>query len=138
VCSVDELGVFRMHNMRTGELLFKRCFGKTMHAYIVVDEINDQVLFVNQSLSGFMIALDSTGRQKWLTQMRGVQLWEPKIHGDAVITLSYNGYLCKLDLKTGAKLACDFLNYRVSSPPAWDGERLAINSLAHGLFMYKV
>lgn len=138
VCSFDEEGMFRVNDLRTGELHFERCFGKSFHSHLVVDEANDQIIFANNTYDGFVIAIGIDGRQKWMTKLRGEQLWAPQLLNNELLNVSFNGYLSKLNATTGEKLACDFLNYRVSSPPTWDGEHLAINSLTQGLFVYRI
>lgn len=138
VCSFDELGMYRMHNMYTGELVFERCFGKSFHPHLVVDSNNNQIIFCNNSYDGYTFALDENGNQKWLTQMRGEPMWSPQLIDNKVLNVSFNGYLIMLDATTGEKLACDFLNYKVSSPIASNGEYMAINSLTQGLFVYRI
>jgi outer membrane protein assembly factor BamB/orotate phosphoribosyltransferase len=138
VCSFDESGMFRMNDIQTGELLFERCFGRSYHSFIKYDQQNHQIIFTNKSSDGYMIALAEDGTQRWLCNFRGEQLWSPQLFNNKILTVSYKGYLCVVDAKTGEKLACDFLNYKVSSPPAWDADYLAINSLSQGLFMYRI
>lgn len=138
VASFDEQGIFRMHNMHNGKLIFERCFGKSFHSFLILDEKNDQLIFTNNTHDGYMFAIDKSGRQKWMVQLRGIQLWCPQLFNDEVLSVSYNGYLSKVCAVTGKKLACDFLNYKVSSPAVLNENYLAVNSLTQGLFVYRI
>ena len=138
VVSFDERGMYRIHNMYTGELIFERCFGKSFHPNLVVDKLNDHIIFTNNTYDGYMFAIDQNGNQKWMVQLRGEQLWSPQLLNNRLLSVSYNGYLSMICASTGEKLACDFLNYKVSSPPAWNQDYLAVNSLTQGLFVYRI
>jgi outer membrane protein assembly factor BamB/orotate phosphoribosyltransferase len=138
VCSFDESGMFRMNNYRTGELLFERCFGRGYHSYLKYDLVNDQIIFGNWATNSFLFALNSKGEEKWMCQLRGQQMWSPTIYGNKIFSVSQRGYLSTINSKDGEKLSCDFLNYLVGSPVAFNGTHVAINSLSNGLFMYKV
>ena len=124
--------------MYTGELIFERCFGKSFHPNLVVDKLNDHIIFTNNTYDGYMFAIDQNGNQKWMVQLRGEQLWSPQLLNNRLLSVSYNGYLSMICASTGEKLACDFLNYKVSSPPAWNQDYLAVNSLTQGLFVYRI
>lgn len=119
-----------------GKILWTRNSGTaTHHQYLPVHRSLGLVYIINRD--GMVLAYNKHGDQIWARRLRADGSWNITLHDDQLITLTVEGHMDLIDPATGIKLASEYIGTRVRCPCDFNGDYIAVHTVAKGFIVYR-
>ncbi len=133
IYAVCEQGNFQIIE-RNGQVLKNFRVGvKSRHQFVAVSEQHRCILIVAQH---YVHCYNEHGDRLWVTSTRGNLVTSGVVYKDYFLTISETGYVLVVDINTGNKVTSDYTNIKTNSLPYWDNNKLIIQGLRKGLFVF--
>lgn len=94
--------------------------------------INNDIMYINSSSGQTAIDFEKN-EPLWDFRTKSMFLTPPSITKDAILTLSYDGFMVKVNPTDGKPISMENIKGKVMAPIIYDQARLYIPTLSHGL-----